>query len=790
VYRSKKDTSFCSATPLIITGRDTVPNVSNSYFWNTGSTAQTLNVTQPGTYVVTHTYSQGCFDVDTFAVLLKDPTLTIANHNIQMCAGDSIALSVTSNADTIAWNTGSTASSIMAHTAGQYWVRVSNTAGCNKTDTIVVALKPSPVVNLGNDTTICGNSTKLLDAFNAGASYVWNTGASSSSITASASGTYSVISTLNGCTAKDTIVLTVNPVPVVNLGNDTTICQNASVQLNALYTGATYLWNTGATSSSINVNATGQYIVTNNLNGCFAKDTINVTVQPVPVFDLGADTSICADKTLSLSAFYPAATYLWNTGATTSSIVVNTTGKYLVVSSNNNCSTKDSINVTVNPLPVVNLGNDTTICQGKTLQLNATYAGATYLWNTGSTASSVIANTSGQYIVTNKLNGCFAKDTINIVVQPAPVFDLGADTSICADKTLSLNAFYPAATYLWNTGATSSSINVSTTGKYLVVSTLNSCSAKDSINVTVTPLPLVDLGKDTSICANKTIQLNATYTGASYLWNTGATASTIIVNTPGLYYVVNKLNGCYGTDSINIAFQPAPLLDLGPDRSMCSYDTILLTAFYPAATYLWNTGATASSIIVRTAGQYSVTSKLNGCPASDTVDISLKKAAIANAGADLIIPQNSSVQLNATVHANNAQYLWSPAGSLNNATIPNPLASPLVATEYTLKVISTDGCIAEDKVMVNLQYPLIIPNAFSPNGDNINDKWIIGNIEFYPKCKVYIYNRYGQPVFLSDGYAKPWDGTNKGKTVDPATYYYIIETGDGRRSSGWVLLLK
>jgi gliding motility-associated-like protein len=172
------------------------------------------------------------------------------------------------------------------------------------------------------------------------------------------------------------------------------------------------------------------------------------------------------------------------------------------------------------------------------------------------------------------------------------------------------------------------------------------------------------------------------------------------------------------------------------------------------------------------------------------VNIIYKKMPLANAGADLVIAQYDSVQLNASTHPDNLAYLWTPAGSLNNAMIRNPVATPSIATLYTVRVTSVDGCILEDAVMVNIQFPMHAPNAFSPNGDNINDKWRVTNLEFNPKARVHVYDRYGRLVFLSQGTSAQWDGTNKGKPMPPATYYYIIDVGNGEKLTGWVLLVR
>ncbi len=663
-------------------------------------------------------------------------------------------------------------------------------------DSAILYIRDSLIYRNRFDTSLCSISPIDISAHtpepSATNSYAWSNGGSTQTITVNQPGIYIATHTYSQrCQNIDTFVIVSNdPTVVINQTDPQFICPGDTISLTATSTANSIVWNTGATTNSIQVSAPGDYWVTGEKQGCIKADTITIVAKTVPVANLGADTAICETGNVILDVTYPGATYIWNTGATTETISVNTAGEYSVTSTLNGCTAKDTINVIVSPIPAVNLGVDTSICENATIQLNANYTGASYEWNTGATTSSISVTAAGIYSVINTLNGCIAKDTINIAVTPAPVVELGNDTTICSYNTIQLNATNAGASYLWNTGATTSTITVNTTGEFSVITSLNGCSTRDTIDVTVTPAPVVNLGRDTAICENLSIQLNAAYTGASHQWNTGITTSSITVSTAGTYSVLNTLNGCTATDTINITTTPVPVIDLGNDSSICEYDSIVLSVNYPGATYLWNTGATTSSIAVSDSGTYSVTTSINGCSDTDSVLISYKTMPVANAGIDLLIASTTIAQLNATQHASNAAYLWSPASSLNDPAIPNPVASPVIATEYTLLVTSVDGCIAEDKMLVRVTFPLVIPNAFSPNGDNINDVWRIGNIEFYPNSKVFVYNRYGQQVFFSEGYGNPWDGKSKDKPLAPSTYYYIIDIGDGKRTTGWILLLR
>jgi len=140
---------------------------------------------------------------------------------------------------------------------------------------------------------------------------------------------------------------------------------------------------------------------------------------------------------------------------------------------------------------------------------------------------------------------------------------------------------------------------------------------------------------------------------------------------------------------------------------------------------------------------------------------------------------------------NGLTYVWSPSSGLNNINIPQPTVTPTNDITYVLEATSADGCVANDEVFVKVLKTPTIPNTFSPNGDGVHDKWEINYLSTYQGCTVEIYNRYGQLVFQSTGYNKPWDGTFKDKLLPAGTYYYIINPKNGRKQmSGFVDIIR
>lgn len=162
------------------------------------------------------------------------------------------------------------------------------------------------------------------------------------------------------------------------------------------------------------------------------------------------------------------------------------------------------------------------------------------------------------------------------------------------------------------------------------------------------------------------------------------------------------------------------------------------------------------------------------------------------AGQNLQINQGSSVQLNPAISGDIISYTWTPSAGLSDAGIANPVASPFVTTNYHLQVTTATGCTAGADIKVNVNSLIInIPNTFTPNGDGVNDVWNIGSLIYEPECTVAVYNRYGNLIFQSKGYTKPWDGTYNGNILPMGTYYYIIDPKNGSKLlSGYVTIIR
>jgi hypothetical protein len=272
---------------------------------------------------------------------------------------------------------------------------------CTYTDDVVVTYFNYPEPDLGPDTTYCADVTITLDPqWPSADAITWQDGSSTSPYIPSTPGIYWVDVMENGCTTRDSVLVTELPLPVADIGADQQQCEGDVVFLDAAFPGATYSWQNGSTAPTFTVDQSGTYSVTLDLAGCLDRDTVTYTYFSLPIVDLGNDTSICEADDLFLDVARPGGSYQWENGYTFPQRQTTGAGVYWVIVEENNCTTTDSLVLEKIALPVAELGPDRLLCAGSTEELVVEGPGYTYLWSDGSTGSSVIIDGPDIYSVT------------------------------------------------------------------------------------------------------------------------------------------------------------------------------------------------------------------------------------------------------------------------------------------------------------------------------------------------------------------------------------------------------
>jgi subtilisin-like proprotein convertase family protein len=489
------------------------PNSIVTYSWSpsAGLTSDTIpnpvaSPTVTTSYVITVTDANGCSNRDTVVVNVNQLPVVSLGADTGMCVGDTLQLDAGPGNIFYQWSTSDVTQTIEVDTTGTYAVYVMDGNGCGNTDTINVALF-IPQVNLGADTAICQGSTLILDAGPGFSTYNWSTLQTTQQIGVSTPDTFIVdVTDNNGCPAKDTIAVAVNALPVVALGNDTTFCSGNGVILDA-GPGFNYLWSDSTVAQTLPVNTSGMYAVTiTDANGCQDMDSVNITVNPTPVVNLGLDIIQCGGN-VTLNAGNTGSTYQWSHGPVTQLTTVGTSNTYYVdVINSFGCQESDTVIVTIYPRPAPNAGNDTTICAGSTIVLDAGPGYASYNWtdNVFTATTQAISVSPGvtttYYLSVTDNNGCTSvpADAITVTVEQPPVANFSSTVSGGMNVVFTNQSTGNNATYTWNFGDGSSiDFNMNTSHTY---------TANGTFMVTLVV---------TTDCGSDTVSLPVTITGVS-----------------------------------------------------------------------------------------------------------------------------------------------------------------------------------------------------------------------------------------------------------------------------------
>jgi hypothetical protein len=460
-----------------------------------------------------------------------------------------------------------------------------DSAGCfSYAQALVKSMQP--VISTGKNVYTCNSDSTTIDAGdNAGAgnlSYYWRNSANPSvvisnnrTITRNDAATLYIKVTDNSTSCSEYDTVTINKViaaPVTS--NDTHFCAGSTVQLSATGAAAffwSYLSNGSAYTTGANISyaadSTTSFVlkgvsITNGLT-CIGYDTIHLYKDLIPKVNLGKDTTLCGNAiNITLDAGAGGASYLWEDSSTSQTRIVTAAGqKWVKVTSNYGCVGFDLINITGVPFPVVNLGNDTSFCDGQavSLTLNAKSAGNnSYKWQDGTKNSIYPLNTPGLYWVkVTNASGCSSYDSILVNQGTSPKFNLGNDTAICANQAFNITLDPKVGVlhkYIWQDGATSATYTAQKFGRYTVtVSNVSGCKGNDTIDILSIAAPIIHLGNDTTLKQGDSLLLDAGAGMKTYMWNTGATSQNIYAKDSGKYIVkVTNQAGCDGADTIVI----------------------------------------------------------------------------------------------------------------------------------------------------------------------------------------------------------------------------------------------
>lgn len=685
------DPTICSGNSQTLTasGSNSSGNC-DSYSWNTGETTASITVspTSQTTYTVTG-YVGVCPSNPVSVTVYVDPTPTPSiTGTSTVCENSTGEIYSTTNntGNTYSWSisggtivSGQNTNSITVNwgSAGTGSLSVTESNGsCQATDNFTVTIESAPTVNAGQDNQVCeGNNITLTGSASNYSSLQWTTSGNGTFTDPNAistdytpgnvdvsNGSVTITLTANGngtCSAiSDDLTLTVIPNATANAGSDATICANENYQLNGTATNYnTITWTTSGNGTFSDANilnpiytpgsadiSNGTVTLTlsaeNDPQCSPATDNITITINPLPSVSATSSAPACEGVDINLNEVGGEATsWLWTGPSGFSSNIQNPvisspssseSGWYIVIGSfSTGCSASDSVEVVVNPNPLIVIAGDTSLCDGDSTTLTASGAD-TYLWNIGNTTASItVSPTIGQTIYavtgTNSQTGCSSDMPIIVNVYPNPTADAGQDTTICYSNTATLHAS-GGTTYQWSptntlndyTAQNPYATPLDTTTYYVTVTNDWGCTAVDSVTVNVLEGPSYDIYSFDVQCYNGND--GYAYVGnmngvnpITYAWSTSST-DTIITNLVAGNYnlTISDGIGCHYYEQITIN-QPNAFSDSTIITNVDCYGnstgniSVSISGGTSPYSFLWNTGDNSQTLTGLTYGYYSLT---------------------------------------------------------------------------------------------------------------------------------------------------------------------------------------
>jgi gliding motility-associated-like protein len=817
------------ASPAICTGQSSTITAggANTYNWSGGlgtSASQTVSPANTTTYTVTGT-SNGCTGSASVTVqVYPSPTITINPATPQICNGASVNITA-GGGNTYNWSGGlgtSASQNVSPATTTTYTVTGTDANGCSGTASVTVTVHQNPVIGISPASPQICNGTSTTITANGGNTYSWSGGlgnSASQTISPTSTTTYTVTGTdMNGCTGTASVTVTVNPNPVINVNPSAPqICTGNSVTITA-GGASTYAWSGGlgtGISHTVSPLTTNTYTVTGtDANGCTGTGSVTVTVNQNATITITPSTpQICNGASVTLNAG-GGSTYSWSGGlgsGSSKTVSPTTTTTYTVTGTDaNGCSGTASATVNVQPNPTVTISpSSPAICSGASATI--TSAGAnTYNWSGGlgqGASHTVSPATTTTYSVTGTdANGCSGTASVTVSIHPDPVITASAvPPGICPGGSSDITAG-GGVSYLWSDslgqGATHNiSPNVTTT--YTVTGTdANGCTGTAQIQVEVYGDLTVSISPTNPvICMGDDIQLTATASGAnaSFIWDTGQNTADMTVSpavTTDYSVSATDAQGCTGSAELTVTVEDLPNVDFeAQPLNGCVPLSVGFSNMSDQGSYLWTFGNGATSTNTNPAYQYTnsglftvsltVTSS-NGCINSLSVpamiEVYPKPFAAFTSTADGGIDSWSSIQFT-DLSIGAVSWLWNFGTQGGSSADQHPEYNFVAEGQYTvwLYIENQWGCSDSSSQLITIKpvSTFYIPNAFTPNGDGVNDYFHpFGNNIDPDDYQLLIFNRWGKQVFRSDNLNTPWDGRSKAyddQMAPQGVYVYFIK---------------
>lgn len=742
-----------------------------------------------------------------------NPTVTIQGKP-DICSGDSVLLYAI-GASEYEWGTGEVGNSIgKVLLRGQtFYVTGTSDAGCKGSASYEVNVHPIPKFVIDAPSKVCENSEITLNAQGVDFDCVfqWNNGFVGASISAFVSDTteFEVVATESsfGCSSVQSHTVYTLPYPELSYQGKTKVCRGTAVSLSI--SGAyTYKWSNDNTSNNFieSLEKSTTIWVEGTTNGCTSRLDIPINIIDAPYIWIDGKTNICAGDSLNLLA-HGADEYMWNavvSGDVFKSFPMTSSTITLVGTNNEGCSTNLPISYTVKPRPLVSIEGPTTLCKNATASFSVTGENLIqYVWEDGEMAQSISRVISDSVLVVNvkawDVYGCSNTDNHTVKAVAPPTVAFSGDTVVCLGDNVDLFA-NGASNYIWeNNGeilSRSSRLNYVPQGnmRITLIGGYGDCKDSKDIYVSTLPVPNLNIVGDFYVCKNDTFMLVAM--GAdSYEWSTGDKTSSIEYSlSSGAYYTVTGklLNGCSAKKDTFVEVYPdfnVSLEEVGKNGCPGLHTTVALKAS-GARTYSWYSeppingfnGSVGDIVepLISERTKFVVKGKnIYGCVVSDSIIIDPKDYDSLNFSVRPAIIERDDRRVHFSGYApKGCTWYWYP-GDGETRVVGNEVSYEYSEYDATtsdsflveVKAVDEQGCEYAGSSYVYVWKDFWAPNAFSPNGDGLNDTFKFLGGEFIEKFNFIIYNRLGQVIFEGNSIEDAWDGKYANEQYCPQGVY-------------------
>ncbi len=636
-FKINGSTILCNGDEMTLQA-DTI-NINFSYLWSTGARSRTLKVKNSGIYKLYITNNYGCVDSAEINISSVDkPNAEIIGARL-LCNNLPIVLSAKYQSDTLTylWSTGENVPNIVVNDPGTYKLFVKNSYGCSDSSEIRVIRIDNLKVKIGGDSVICNpNAAKLFAKIVPYDStliyeYSWSDGKKDSAILVNKPGKMSLKVTIEGnCVYNAEItVLKTDPPPIeLNLKDTVLLCNGDLVSIEVIkpLSNIVYSWSTGEIGTKITATKSGKYTVfATNQYGCSSEKSVYIIIKDIVLLSIQTFyfTNNCNTDSIALSVYPKNSTFIynWSNGMTGDSIIITKAGTYFItVSDKEGCFYSDKVEITLGYGINANIDGESRACVGDSILLHGTINASipnSYQWSSGETSEYIWVTSSGKYsvkIIDN--NGCEATGSKEVTFYDIPKAELNFEgvVDICQGDSIILSPLEIKNNFIynWSDGTNSPQRTIKQSGIYkLFVSNNNQCFDSSEVQIIFHPLVKLQIksDKDPIICDGAELELSVDLIyGINYQWSNGSTNSKIIVNQAGNYYLLYQNQyGCSDSLSFDVKSGNTKDFDLVADKiEFCSGDSIQISVSEDFAKYIWSTGETSKSIIIKKGGNYNV----------------------------------------------------------------------------------------------------------------------------------------------------------------------------------------